>query len=84
MTMTSVAEELWISRGTAMPTSTEMYLFQVAYSRMVFSFSPQALRRPVDMMVMPYRNRPTPPSRENSIGKVSFLIGTIRRTEAHC
>ena len=53
MTMTSVAEELWISMVMAMPTTTEITLFFVACSKITRRFSPQAFFRPVDMMVMP-------------------------------
>ena len=68
--MPSVAEELWISIVTAIPTSTEIHLFRVACSSIDFSFSPHAFRSPVDMMDIPYRNKPTPPSRLKSSKEV--------------
>ena len=64
MTIMSVAEELWISMVTTMPISTAATRLVVTRSRMVLSWSPAAFLRPEDMIVMPYRNMPTPPSRE--------------------
>ena len=64
MTIISVALLLWISTVTRMPMSTAATRLVVTRSRMPRSLSPAAFFRPVDMAVIPYRNRPTPPSME--------------------
>lgn len=53
ITITFVAEELWMSTVTAAPASTATKRLPVAFSRMRRSLSPQALRRPDDISVMP-------------------------------
>ena len=63
MTMTSVAEELCTKIVTAIPARIDVTLLVVALPRMTFRLSPQAFLSPLDMIVMPYRNSPTPPSR---------------------
>ena len=66
MTMTSVAEELCTKIVTAIPARIEVTLFVVALPRITLRLSPQAFLSPLDMIVMPYRNNPTPPSRMNT------------------
>ena len=63
MTMTSVAEELCTKIVTAIPARIEVTLFLVALPSITFRLSPQAFLSPLDMIVIPYRKRPTPPSR---------------------
>ena len=53
MTMTSVAEELWIIKVTSTPTATAIKRLLVAFSRMTRSLSPAALRSPDDINVIP-------------------------------
>ena len=62
MTIMSVAEELWTRRVTRIPMITATKRFAVARSRMERSLLPAASLRPEDIMLIPYRNSPMPPS----------------------
>ena len=64
ITIISVADELCTSIVTTIPIRTARTRLVVTFSRMVCSESPAAFLRPVDITVMPYKNRPTPPSSE--------------------
>ena len=71
ITIISVADELWISTVTASPMNTPRNLFEVMCSRIPLSLSPAAFCRPVDIIDMPNKNSPTPPSSEKNCVRVS-------------
>ena len=66
MTIMSVADELWIRTVTRTPTRTAITLLDVTFSRISRSLSPAARPSPLDMVLMPYKNSPTPPKRLNT------------------
>ena len=51
---------------TKMPTNTDTTRFRVAFSKMMRKLSPAAFFKPLDICIMPYKNRPTPPSSANT------------------
>ena len=53
ITIMSVADELWISMVTRIPTRIAVMRFPATFSNIVFSLSPAAFFSPVDMMDMP-------------------------------
>ena len=66
ITMTSVADELCTSIVMPRPTRTATILFFVACSKITWRLSPQAFLSPEDIIVIPKRKRPTPPSNEKT------------------
>ena len=49
-----------------MPTSTDTTRLRVAFSRMMRRLSPAAFFNPLDISIMPYKNKPTPPNSANT------------------
>ena len=79
MTIMSVAEELWISMVTSMPIITDITRLPVTFSRITRRRSPAAFLRPVDITVMPYKNRPMPPV----IDRISSMLTRMPSKHKH-
>ena len=66
-TITVVALEDWITAVTSRPTSTAVNLLRVRASKRRFILLPAACSKPSPIVLMPKRNRPRPPSSENTV-----------------
>ena len=60
-TIASVADELWITAVTSVPTSIAKNLLLVIFCSRVLSLLPAASSRPSPMFFIPMRNSPRPP-----------------------
>ena len=72
--ITVVADEDWMSAVINAPTPTPKKRFVINFSRIVFILLPAASSNPLDIIVIPYKNKAKPPSNANILdNSISFL-----------
>ena len=71
-TMTVVAVDDWIIAVTTKPTSTARKRFPVSTSSILLSLAPAAFSSPSPIVLMPNRNRPSPPAIDRILATLIF------------